>query len=126
MSTIVDLRTYSFDPGKMKAFLALFERDGLPLYRQYCGTLIGYFTSARDDVEQLFHLWAYASAEDRDERRARLYADARWQTFLESALPLIRDQESRLVEPAGFSPPISLPKAASTEPPSPGETAAQT
>jgi hypothetical protein len=101
---IVDHRVYTLRPGTVQAYLELFERDGLPLYLQYCGKLIGYYVADSGELNQLIHLWAYESVEDRERRRAALYLDPRWTAYLEAVLPFIVRQESRLLNPTRFSP----------------------
>lgn len=101
---LIDLRTYTFHPGKLQVFLPRFEAEGLPLQTRYCGNLIGYFTTETGVLNQVVQLWAYENAADRDERRARLWADPAWQAFGEFALPLIQHQENRLLKPTAFSP----------------------
>lgn len=102
---IVDHRVYTIRPGAVQPFLDLFERDGLPLYTHYCGRLLGYYVAESGELNQVIHLWSYDSVEDRERRRATLYLDARWAAFLESALPMVVKQESRLLKPTRFSPP---------------------
>ncbi len=101
---LIDLRTYTFHPGMLARFLPRFETEGLPLQTEYCGNLIGYFTTETGTLNQVVQLWAYADAADRDARRARLWADERWQRFGDFALPLIQHQENRLLKPTAFSP----------------------
>lgn len=101
---IVDHRIYSLRPGTLQTFVDLFERDGLPLYSHYCGKLLGYYVSEGGELNQVIHLWAYESVEDREQRRATLYLDTRWTDFLEAALPYVVRQESRLLKPTRFSP----------------------
>lgn len=101
---IVDHRVYTLYPGKVGPFLELFERDGLPLYLKYCGKLIGYYVAESGALNQLVHLWAYESVEDRERRRADLYRDPGWAAFLAVALPFVLTQESRLLTPTRFSP----------------------
>uniref|UniRef100_B0T7I1 NIPSNAP family containing protein n=1 Tax=Caulobacter sp. (strain K31) TaxID=366602 RepID=B0T7I1_CAUSK len=101
---IVDHRIYTLQPGKVASFVELFEREGLPLYLHYCGKLIGYYIADSGTLNQVVHLWAYNSVEDRERRRAELYLDARWSDFLDAALPLVISQESRLLKPTRFSP----------------------
>lgn len=101
---IVDHRVYTLRPGAVQTYLDLFEREGLPLYLQYCGKLVGYYVSDSGELNQVIHLWSYESVEDRERRRATLYLDARWTAYLEAALPLIVKQESRLLKPTLFSP----------------------
>jgi hypothetical protein len=106
---IVDQRTYTTRPGRLQEFVDTFAARGLPLYRRYCGTLIGYFTSESGPLNQVVHLWGYADAADRDTRRAALARDQGWQAFLDVALPMLVSQESRLLMPTAFSPKFAPP-----------------
>lgn len=110
---IVDLRVYTLQPGRTGELLELFEAEGLPLYRKYCGTLIGYFTSESGTLNQVIHLWGYRDVLDRETRRARLAEDPAWQTYLRRSLPLVLHQESRILRPTDFSPAIDLSSASS-------------
>ncbi|MGE0315979.1 MAG: NIPSNAP family protein [Lautropia sp.] len=101
---LIDLRTYTFHPGKLSVFLPRFEAEGLPLQTRHCGNLVGYFLAETGTLNQVVQLWAYLDAADRDARRARLWADPEWQTFGAWALPLIQHQENRLLKPTTFSP----------------------
>lgn len=101
---LVDLRTYTFHPGQMQRFLAIFEKEGLPIQTRHCGHLVGYFTTETGTLNQVVQIWAYRDAADRDARRAALWADPEWHAFGEKALPMIQHQENRLLKPTGFSP----------------------
>jgi NIPSNAP len=101
---LVDLRKYTFHPGKLQIFLERFQQIGLPLQTKYCGNLLGYFVSESGTLNQVVQLWAYKDAADRDERRAKLWADPEWQKFGEFALPLIAHQENQLLKATSFSP----------------------
>ena len=50
------------------------------------------------------HIWAYASYADREQRRANLQADERWQEFLSRLQPLLHTQQNRIMIPTSFSP----------------------
>ena len=41
---IVDHRTYELQPGRLRDFLALYEKEGLPVQKKHLGNLVGYFT----------------------------------------------------------------------------------
>jgi len=101
---LVDLRTYTFHPGRLPQFLRAFEAEGLALQTQHCGHLVGYFTAETGALNQVVQIWAYKDAADRDARRAALWADPRWQAFGETALPMLQHQENRLLKPTAFSP----------------------
>ena len=101
---LIDLRLYTFHPGKLGEFLKLSESDILPLQTRHCGTCIFYSTSETGVLNQLVQAWAYPDAADRDRRRAALWADPEWKRLSVLALPLIAHQENRLLTPTAFSP----------------------
>jgi hypothetical protein len=101
---LIDLRTYTFHPGKLAEFLALSKAEILPLQTHHCGTCIFYATSETGTLNQLIQAWAYVDAADRDRRRAALWADPEWQRLGAIALPWIAHQENRLIKPTDFSP----------------------
>ena len=49
-------------------------------------------------------MWRYDSYAEREQRRARLQADERWQAFLPKIQPLIHTQQNRILVPTAFSP----------------------
>ena len=49
-------------------------------------------------------LWGYENYAEREERRAKLQADERWQAFLGKIQPLIHTQQNRILVPTSFSP----------------------
>lgn len=104
MGMLIDLRFYTFYPGKLAEFLKLSQEEILPLQTKYCGSCIFYSTSETGVLNQLVQAWAYTDAADRDRRRAALWADPEWQRLGAIALPLIQHQENRLLKPTSFSP----------------------
>ena len=66
---IVDHRTYTFHPLKMPAWLELYENDGLPVQQRHLGQLIGFFVTEIGTLNQVVHIWAFDSLEDRQRRR---------------------------------------------------------
>lgn len=100
---IVDQRTYTLATGRLGQFLDVYAKHGFPLYRRYCGRLVGYFTAETGEFNQVVHLWAYESYEDRHERRTRLMSDPAWVEFLDAVTPWIVRQESRILRPAPFA-----------------------
>ena len=101
---IVDLRSYTMVPGRLKAFLALYEAEALPIQLRHLGKLIGYFTTEIGTQNQVVHLWGYESLDDRQTRRASLLSDPEWRAFFKQVAPMILSQESRILLPAKFSP----------------------
>ena len=100
---IIEKRTYTFHPGKVQEFLALYEREGLPIHTKYL-PLIGYFVSDIGPLNQVITMWGYESMADREEKRAKLYADPEWIAFGPRTTPLIQKMESMILKPTSFSP----------------------
>ena len=100
---IIEKRTYTFHPGKIQEFLALYEREGLPLHTKYL-PLIGYFVSEIGTLNQVITMWGYESMADRETRRAALYADPEWIAFGPKTTPFIQTMETAILRPTSFSP----------------------
>lgn len=100
---IIEKRTYTFHPGKIQEFLALYEREGLPLHTKYL-PMIGYFVSEIGTLNQVITMWGYESMADRDTRRAALYADPEWIAFGPKTTPFIQKMETAILRPTSFSP----------------------
>jgi hypothetical protein len=101
---LYELRTYTLRPGRLAAYVADFERRGLPVIGRYA-TLVAYWTSEVGQLNQVVHVWSYRDAAHRAEQRALLYADLEWvDGYLPTALDDVQHQESRLLSSASFSP----------------------
>ncbi|MHB2167990.1 NIPSNAP family protein [Alsobacter sp. R-9] len=100
---IVEKRTYTLRPGTMAEFLAIYEAEGLPIHTKYL-TMLGYFTSDIGPQNQVITLWSFDSMADREERRARLYADPAWLAVLAKTVPMVQAAENVILKPTRFSP----------------------
>lgn len=103
---IFELRTYTAAPGRAHDFVALYEKLGLPLQNKYLGGLVGFYVTEIGPLNQVVHLWRYASLADRETRRAALEQDAGWGEYKQQlkALGAIVAQDSRIMKPTSFSP----------------------
>ncbi|GAB7530067.1 NIPSNAP family protein [Pseudomonas sp. 3A(2025)] len=101
-----ELRTYTLKPTLLADWLALYQSDALAVQTEHLGNLIGFFTTEFGTANQVVHVWAYDSLDDRSARRARMAADPRWAQFgrKNKELDAIISLESRLMRPTGFSP----------------------
>jgi hypothetical protein len=100
---IVEMREYTLRAGTVPEYFKLYEREGLAIQREVLGHMVGYYaTEVGPAVNQVVHLWAYESFEDRTERRARLAAHPGWQAYLEKMRPMLVAQCNRLLRPAPF------------------------
>lgn len=104
---IVDHRTYSLHPGRLPDYLALYEREGLPVQSRHLGAPLGWYVTEVGDVNGIVHLWGYADMEDRARRRAAMQADPDWQAFLRVASPHLASMSNRILRPAPFFRPPS-------------------
>lgn len=103
---IIDHRTYTFHPLKLAPWLELYQNDGLPVQQKHLGGLVGFFATEVGTLNQVVHLWRFASAGDREERRSAMLQDPGWAEFLRknAELGALRHQENKLLVPVPFSP----------------------
>ncbi|WP_043530330.1 NIPSNAP family protein [Litchfieldella xinjiangensis] len=103
---IVDLRTYTMFPGRLNAFLELYEKEGLPIQQRYLGNLLGYFVTETGTLNQVVHLWGYESAADREQRRSAMEQDPEWIAYRRKSGEAgnVQHQENKLLRSAPFSP----------------------
>ncbi len=101
---IYEHRVYTFHPGKLAEFWKIYLPEPLALQQRILGDLVGYFTVEAGTLNQVVHIWRYASFEDRMERRAALQKEPVWRDYVARALPLMVKQESSILLPTAFSP----------------------
>jgi hypothetical protein len=101
---VYEERIYTIQPGKMAEYLRNYEELGLPVQRETLGTLIGFFRTEVGGLNKVVHIWGYDSLDDRLERRDTLARHPDWPAYLKANLPLIVEQENRVLIPASFSP----------------------
>lgn len=101
---IVEIRTYTIQPGKMPAYLKLVETLGLPLQRKHLQKLVGYFVSEVGPLNEVTQIWGFDDEESRRESRASMIQDVEFKVFLDQAMPMVAAQRSVLVRPTAFAP----------------------
>jgi hypothetical protein len=101
---IVEQRDYHVFTGKLNELVRLYADEGIAIQEEILGGLVGVFTTDVGSLSTYTSLWRYDSFGDREERRARLQADERWQQFLAKIQPLIHTQQNRILVPTAFSP----------------------
>jgi hypothetical protein len=101
---IVEQRDYHVYTGKLVELVRLYQEEGIAIQQEILGGLIGVFTTDVGALSTYTSLWGYDSFAEREQRRARLQADERWQGFLARIQPLIHTQQNRILVPTAFSP----------------------
>jgi hypothetical protein len=99
-----EMRTYRLKVGAMPAYLNLVATEGIALQKKHLGELVAYFTTDIGPLNQIVHIWRFASLDDRDLRRKQLLLDAEWQVFMPKLQPLIEEMEIKIMCPTSFSP----------------------
>ena len=102
---IIDHRTYTLHPTKMRDWLQLWQEEALPVELQFCN-LVGFFKTEIGPLNQVVHMWSYDDLNDRQERRDAMWADPEWLKFVEKnkALDALRNTENKILIPTEFSP----------------------
>ncbi len=103
---IVDMRTYTTRPGKLAAFVKLYQDHAWMLQEKYLGRCLGWYTTTDGPLNTVVHLWGYETMADREQRRGAMVKDPAWAIYLklsEEAGYLLA-QENRFLTPTSFSP----------------------
>ncbi len=108
---IVEHRTYTLKALHTGAFLQLYEQAALPLQLKYLGHLIGFYVSEIGPLNEVVHLWGFASLAERERRRALMEADPGWARYRQAlqALDVVVEQSTKMLRSTSFSPTLDLP-----------------
>jgi hypothetical protein len=107
---IVEHRTYTIKALRTGDFLKLYERAALPLQLKYLGHLIGFYVSEIGPLNEVVHLWGFASLAERERRRALMEADPGWAVYRQALqeLDVVVEQSTKMLRSTPFSPTASL------------------
>lgn len=103
---IVDHRTYSIRPGKVKLWLENYEKYALPIQQRHLGNLLGFFVIEIGPLNQIVFMWGYEDLGDREHRRATMEVDPDWLAYLAKSAEIgaLLAQENKILKPTSFSP----------------------
>jgi hypothetical protein len=99
---IIEMRTYTLALGATGRYLKLYGEKGLAVQKRVLGHLVGYYSVEVGPLNQVVHLWAYDSLDERARRRAALWADKAWLAYVAEAGGLVVSQENQILNPAPF------------------------
>jgi hypothetical protein len=101
---LFDHRTYTCKPGTLPKQMALYEKHGLAVQQRHLGKPLFYGITETGLVNSFVHIWVYADAADRAEKRAAMQADSEWTAYLGMSAEAgnLLSQENKLMVEAPF------------------------
>ena len=99
-----EIRPYRLKNGAIPAYLKVVEEEGIAIQQSHLGERVGYCFFEIGPINEIDHIGALASLDERAERRAKLMAVPRWLSFLPKIRDLIEVAENKIMKPARFSP----------------------
>ncbi len=99
---IVEMRTYTLALGSTGRYFRAYADKGLEVQKRILGNLVGYYAVEVGALNQVVHLWAYHSMDDRAARRKVLWADKAWLAYVAEIGELVLKQENQILTPAPF------------------------
>jgi len=99
---ILEMRTYVLKPGMTGNFVEKFA-DGLPARLKF-SKLLGLWQSEVGGLNRVVHVWPYESFEDRERIGNEARKTGMWPPKTQE---FIVTQESKILQPATFSPPLA-------------------
>jgi hypothetical protein len=107
---IHELRRYTLRPGTVAEYLKQSVEVGREIRGDRYGKLEGYWATEVGLLNRLYHLWNFASFEERARLRRDLERNEAWQRYLPSIRPMMLAQENMILAAAGpVSPPTGRP-----------------
>ena len=97
---IYELRTYTFHNGRLPAYIQHVEKVGRPVRGDDYGKCHGYWTAEFGQLNQAWHLWSYASLDERTRMREALSKNERWtREYVPVVQPMLQRQDIRFLNP---------------------------
>lgn len=102
---IVDLRTYTVQPGALGAYLKLYGSEGWPVQTKHLANCcLGYYAVDIGVQNRVVHLWRYPDITDRSKRRAEMESDPAWNAYRAKSAAFMVTQENKIMRPTPFWP----------------------
>lgn len=102
----IEQRMYTAHPGKLPAWLRLYEEVGGPCSARHLGPPIGFFTVEFGTINRVLFVRGFDDADDRERMIAAREADAEWARFRTETAKFgaLARQEAKLMKTVPFSP----------------------
>src|SRR5262245_26952599 len=103
---ILEMRTYTFLPGKQGAWLAMYEKHAYPIQLRHLGKPVMFATSEVGPLNQAIHVWAYEDMAEYERKRHALSEDPAWREYVKLSVEAgnTQNQGNRLLRSSSFSP----------------------
>src|SRR5260221_8144541 len=101
---LIDLRVYTYLPGKFRKFLLGYEEIGFHLTSRHLGKTLGIFLAESGVQNRTFQFFMYESSAHRDRWRLGMAADPDWHAFVKLDSDALLQQMNSLLRPTVFSP----------------------
>jgi hypothetical protein len=99
---VYEFRNYKAAIGKAAPWAKAFQ-EIMPVREKHSKN-VGAWTVESPEPNEVCHLWAYPSLNQRLETRAKVAADPEWQAFLKTVAGMLVEMHSTVLVPAPFSP----------------------
>src|SRR4028119_182082 len=102
----IEQRMYTAYPGRLPAWLRLYEEVGGPCSARHLGPPIGFFTVEFGTINRVLFVRGFGDADDRERQLAAREADPEWERFRTETAKIgaLAKQESKLLKTVPFSP----------------------
>jgi NIPSNAP len=101
---IVDLRTYTVQPGALGAYLKLYGSEGWPVQTKHLPDCVGYYVVEIGVQNRVVHLWRYPDIADRAKKRAGMESDPEWNAYRAKSAAFMSTQENKILRPVPYFP----------------------
>ena len=100
---IIEMRTYTIKPGELQNFITIYDKEIRDIHTKILGNQLGFFYTEVGNVNEVVHLYAYDSFEDRQSRREILAKSPEFHAYLSKVKDIIVDMKNQLMRPTNFS-----------------------
>ena len=100
---IIEMRTYTIKPGELQNFITIYDKEIRDIHTKILGNQLGFFYTEFGNVNEVVHLYAYDSFEDRQSRREILAKSPEFHAYLSKVKDIIVDMRNKLMRPTNFS-----------------------
>ena len=97
-------------PDKMQAYANLIESQGLPLFREAGGKMVGWWTTLVGNLYEHVTIWEYDDLGAFEQAAEKLGKDPRFAQFVSERDPLLAGEQNRFLHLTDFSAAPQLPE----------------